>query len=161
MILTDLSWLNMNFSGPNCNHCLAWACLNRITSVKRQEKTQHFFPQSFKSKITIFGRNWSFPGDPTWHSQKGTLSKSLWSNCWFWSRDFDHVKMHTQSGLPHWSNNYLFILRRPIQTHVYCWYYRARNVLYSWWSGQDHVISKLIERRRYCNFRKFFECRIF
>ena len=34
--------------------------------------------------------------------------------------DSDHVKMHTQSGLPHWSNNYLFILRRPIQTHVYC-----------------------------------------
>ena len=80
---------------------------------------------------------------------------------WFRSRDFDHVKMHTQSGLPHWRNNYLFILRRPIQTHVYCWYYRARNVLYSWWSGQDHVISKLIEKRWYCNFRKFFECGIF
>jgi len=61
----------MNFSDPNCNHCLAWAFLNRITSVKRQEKTAIFFPQSFKSKIAIFGQKWSFPGDPTWHSQKG------------------------------------------------------------------------------------------
>ena len=71
----------MNFSDPNCNHCLARACLNRITSVKRK-RLSVFFPQHFKSKITIFGQKWSFPGDPTWHSQKGTLSKSLWSNCW-------------------------------------------------------------------------------
>ena len=63
--------------------------------------------------------------------------------------DSDHVKMHTQSGLPHWSNNYLFILRRPIQTHVYCWYYRARNVLHSWWPGLNHVISKLILYQSY------------